>query len=376
MTWAERPFVISQDPFVYFSNFAHACALSADGGTAFVSELGATVGGVSGAGVVHVYGWNGSAWVNDGPPASHPAPTENMMFGGHMATASNGSILAVADANLTFVLVLEWNGSAWVARGSAINDPDGSSNLFGSGLALSEDGTRLMIGAKQYDSPTIVNQGKVHHFEWNGTDWLPQTPIEPPAPHVSCYFGASVAISGDGQVLAVGSDQQNDATWDDNGRVDVFDWNGSAWVFRNAIAAPAGPYQGEGMRFGAAAELDADGTVLLVGAGHYDISSGSGWRHGALFVFDWDGSSWIERTSALTPAAGLPNGYSFGAFGRTGMSRDGSVVMSALREQTFVASGKVWTWDYPITASTPTLSGARADAVNNTTVTPVVTVTT
>jgi hypothetical protein len=70
----------------------------------------------------------------------------------------------------------------------------------------------------------------------------------------SDYFGQTVSLSGNGQVLAIGA---TDADY-----TSVYDWSGKWWVQRGANI----PGEASEDKFGSGVALSADGNVLAVGA--------------------------------------------------------------------------------------------------------------
>jgi hypothetical protein len=192
----------------------------------------------------------------------------------------------------------------WVQRGTVITPADGASaDNFGIGVALSADGTILVVGASQWEG-TLGNQGGVYTYDWNGSSWVQRGSVLVPGdPGGSDLFGTDVALNSDGTVLAVGA-----PLWDsgaDQGAAYVFDWNGSSWVQRSRITAPdAAGFD----HFGISTALSADGTVLSVGAQWWE---NVGANRGGVYVFDWSGSAWNQRGSVLE-AADAADGDLFG----------------------------------------------------------------
>jgi len=101
------------------------------------------------------------------------------------------------------------------------------------------------------------------------------------------------------------SDYWDGAAGGGQGAVYVYDWSGSAWVERTTALTASDA--GASDYFGASCALSADGTVLAVGAMLWDGAAGS--DQGAVYVFDWNGSSWTERITALAPSDAGGNEY-------------------------------------------------------------------
>lgn len=218
--------------------------------------------------------------------------------GGGIALSTDKTVLVVgvddwdglAGGGQGAVFVYDWSGGAWVQRGSEITASDaGSADAFGSSVALSSDKTQLFVGARNWDGPAGSNQGAVYIFDWNGSAWVEQVGVVT-ASVPGSYFAGSMVVSDDDLVMAVGGT----GAGSNKGAVYIFDWSGSAWVYRGTITAGDGE---AGDWFGASVAISSDKTVLAVGASGWDSTSS---RAGAVYTFDWSGSSWGQRGSVLT----------------------------------------------------------------------------
>jgi hypothetical protein len=138
-------------------------------------------------------------------------------------------------------------------------------------------------------------------------------------------FGASVAVSADGSLLAVGApDEDSNAVGIDgnpandaaagSGAVYVFARTNGAWA-RQAYLKSANSLSGD--QFGSALAVSNDGNTLAVGAP--GKSSGAG----AVYLFTRTGSSWAQQGAQVT-AANAGAGDHFGA--ALALSRDGTTL--------------------------------------------------
>jgi hypothetical protein len=144
-------------------------------------------------------------------------------------------------------------------------------------------------------------------------------PIVPITVNPQDYFGNSVALSQDGQILAVsahwedgdGSGPQDDSV-PDSGAVYMFALEGGAWVERHYIkahnpgASVVNPFA-YGDLFGWDLDLSADGTLLAVGAIFEDgswagvtgglVDDDLAHYSGSAYVFGYDALSqgWHQR---------------------------------------------------------------------------------
>ncbi|KAB1065562.1 T9SS type A sorting domain-containing protein [Salibacter halophilus] len=101
------------------------------------------------------------------------------------------------------------------------------------------------------------------------------------------YCGNAVSLNHHGNIAAVGSYGNNDSG-NNAGQVRIFEWTGNTWVQRGQ------DINGESMgdSFGTAVEIDSAGNTIAIGAPGND---GNGVNSGHVQVYEWDGSSWIQK---------------------------------------------------------------------------------
>ena len=188
-------------------------------------------------------------------------------------------------------------------------DPD---DHFGVGLAVSRDGSTLVVGAPQEDSNNIANpgdntiadSGAAYVYTLAGSSWAQQAFIKPFDVASAGNFGYAVALSANGNVLAVGEPAPTTTA----GIAHVFTRSGTTWS-TDAIVIPAIGDQGD--RFGFSIALSDAGDTLFVGApGESSAQPGnpndnSANSAGAAYVFVKNGASWTQQAylKAGTPAA-------------------------------------------------------------------------
>ncbi len=171
----------------------------------------------------------------------------------------------------------------------------------GGAVALSADGNTMAVGGRQ----DTANQGAVWIFVRTGSTWS-QHGNKIPYPGNSTgnvYFGSSVSLSADGNTLAIGSPEDNSGV----GSVWVFVQTGSTWNKQG------GPLVGTGA-IGSANQgivaLSADGNTLVVG-GPADSTSA-----GAIWIFIRSNGNWSQQTK-LTGTGSMGQSVAISADGNT-----------------------------------------------------------
>ncbi len=265
-------------------------------------------------------------------------------FGHALALSADGNTLAVGapyeDSNAigidgdindnsapysgaVYVFVRNGEGS-WVRQAYVKASNTDSGDNFGWSVALSADGDTLAVGADNEDSnatgingnqsdDSATSAGAVYVFSRSGSAWSQQAYIKASNPDSSDWFGWSVALSADGDTLAVGAryesskasginGDQNDNSSDSAGAVYVFSRSGSAWSQQAYVKASN---TGAGDQFGYAVVLSDDGATLAVsardersnatGINTGDQSDDSAEYSGAVYVFGRTGNSWSQQ---------------------------------------------------------------------------------
>lgn len=143
---------------------------------------------------------------------------------------------------------------------------DSSESGFGASLALSADGRVLAAGGRNNDlNDDVYNSGHVRVFIFLDNSWL-QLGDDVEVDSVFAHFGTSVALLFDGLTLAVGSPGGVDAEGNLTGCVRLHHFVGIAgWMpIGNGIYGRA-----ESDKLGRAVALTSDGSVVVAAAERY-----------------------------------------------------------------------------------------------------------
>lgn len=334
-----------------------AVAISADGDTIAVgapreASAATGVGGdakdnsMAAAGAVYVFErtagvWKQAAYVK----ASHGR--ELSQFGEALALSADGHTLAVGapgeDSAATGVDGDPWQGLAedsgavyvysreggdWQHRAYLKAANAGAADRFGVDLALSANGATLAVGAPYEASKSAgidgdmsddsQSSGAVYVFTAKTGAWSQEAYIKASNPGLGDWFGYSVALTPDGDMLAVGAPAESSAAteidgdpWNDAapsaGAVYMFSRLGQTWQQDAYLKTPNA---GAGHSFGASVALSADGGVLAAGAatqdgggvGSFPASAGaSAPESGAAYVFSRVAGTWKHQRYLKAP---------------------------------------------------------------------------
>jgi FG-GAP repeat len=204
------------------AEFGISVALSADGNTALVggpNDEGKAKLTMSGA--AWVFTRSGASWTQQGSKLTGAGESGPGELGWSVALSADGdTALAGAPADgdgAAFAFARE--GTPWTQQGSKLAPSDATSGAaFGSGVALSADGTLALIGGP-VDKDSAVPTGAAWEFARTGSSWAQQLgKILGSGEVPESEFGAAVALAADGDTALLG------------GPIDALN-TGAAWVF-------------------------------------------------------------------------------------------------------------------------------------------------
>jgi len=136
-----------------------------------------------------------------------------------------------------------------------IIDGEHQGDWSGWSVSQSADGSTVAIGAIQNEDNGFES-GHVRVFRWDGNVYS-QLEENIYGEDAADTFGFSVTLSLDGNVVAAGGPHSNGS-----GHVRVFGWSGNEWLqIGQAIDSEVG-----GGQFGASVSLSGDGLLVAVGA--------------------------------------------------------------------------------------------------------------
>lgn len=353
--------------------FGGAVALSADGttlavGAALESSKATGVGGDQNdnsetqAGAVYVFVRVGTKWTQQAYIKSAESLAYNS-FGTSLSLSADGSTLAVgADAEDTpatggggtaagAAYVFGRVGATWSQQARLRASNTGADDNFGAATALSPDGQTLAVGAPQEDSASkgigasqtdnmAADAGAVYVFGRAGVAWSQQAYVKASNTGAGDKFGASVSLSSEGNLMAVGAHgeassavgvggNQADNGAAKSGAVYTFVRANAAWSQQAYLKASN---TGPGDRFGGALALASDGKTLAVGAAEEDsVLSGidrdqtddTARDAGAVYIFSLASSSWVQQ--AYVKASNTAAANRFGI--ALSLSGDGAVLL-------------------------------------------------
>ena len=396
--WTQQAYIKASNAGAQ-DGFGSSVALSDDGNTLAVgarTEEGGAIG-VDGdqsdntavnAGAVYVLARSDGVWRQQAYVKASNVDAYDR-FGVSVALSADGAILAVGapgeDSAATgvdgdqrdntansagAVYIFAHADGGWAQQAYVKASNTDAYDRFGVSVALSNDGVTLAVGSRLEDSAaagidgdqrdnTAEQAGAVYVFVHSEGGWGQQAYIKASNADAKDEFGVSVALSADGNTLAVGAGgegsaatgvdgDQRDNTASGAGAVYVFSrddghWAQQAYVKASNAEGVSVHGFGHGDFFSQVA-LSADGNTLVVGAkGESSAAKGVGGDQydntaseaGAVYVFIRAGDEWTQRAYVKAP-----NGNIWDRFGSSvALSANGDTLAVAAPQEGSAATG-------------------------------------
>jgi hypothetical protein len=307
--WAQRGQDLSG--VVNFQKAGHSVALSSTGTILAVGSNGFN----SSQGLVQVYSFTGSVWSQLGADLSGATSSQ---AGSSVALSSNGNTVAIGSpffnsgvSNAGRVQVFNYNGSVWTQVGTDLSGTNVDEKA-GYSVSISTDGTIVAV-ASVFNGTS--NNGRVRVYLYSGSTW---NKLGADLVTTGSQTTVSCKLSANGQIIAVGSP----------GSTTIYSYSNNSWIqvgltllgsaeglalsssgnivaignqnsrtvrifvlIHNVWTQMGSTINGESgeSNFAFSLSLSSTGTTLAVGSFQYASYAGR------LLVYDWIGSSWVQR---------------------------------------------------------------------------------
>jgi hypothetical protein len=197
-------------------------------------------------------------------------------FGASVALSQDGTTLAVGAPSRTGggrVYIYIRSGNAWSQQASFIGSDTTGTDKFGYSVALTSDGSTLVVGAIQHNS----NAGAAYIFKRTGVAWAQQSKLVSPnsSPGLIGNFGCSVDVNSDASKVIVGASGENYTYngfgYANRGVAYIFSGTGTNKILSATLLPDA--LQGGGVFFGTSVSINNAGTIAAVGAPFADYGA-------------------------------------------------------------------------------------------------------
>jgi len=240
-------------------------------------------------------------------------PVKGAVFGDSVAVSANDSVALVgADsgtagkAGAAFIFTKNASG-VWSQKKKLVPSDSAAGNVFGQAVALSSDGTTAVVSAPSASWGSGADDvGEVYIFSDASGSWTQIGRIESPGTTNSDgTWGEALAISSDASVIAVG-----DPNAGTEGQGAAYFYTGSSGSY-----AAAGGVTGSQTfaNLGSAVAVSGSGNLIAVGQPNAYVS-GTGYLP-QVYTFTSSGSSFGYQADIASPDGTEDDGFGSGALG-------------------------------------------------------------
>ncbi len=307
--------------------FGGAVAISTDGTRVVVGAYFMNVGMNPRQGAAYVYSGTNYATekkltASDGMADDNFGRTVGMSGDGtRVITGAPSSFFQTNSQGAAYI----YNGVNYATEKKLVASDHAAGDAFGTAVAMSGDGTKVIVGAIGKQVGGNPQQGAAYIY--SGTNYVTEQRLSESDGLIGDAFGNAVAISADGTRVIVGVSIKTIGMNDSQGAAYVY--SGTNYATEKKLVASDGAASNY---FGGTVAMSGDGTKVIVGA--YRKQVGANVQQGEAYVYSGTNYATEQR---LTASDGAANDF-FGS--SVGMSADGTRVIVGAYNKTVGANAQ------------------------------------
>ena len=300
------------------------------------------------SGRIRVFEWSGILWEQEGSDiygeniADQIGNTEGI--NNLLSLNNEGYILAIGShanddirTNSGIISIYEWSDtlSDWVKKGTSLSGVLANGKFANS--KLNGDGLTIITGSRNHDNSDLTNNGLIQVYEWSDVqnDWVKKGSALV-GNTVNDAFGRSVSINDKGDVIAAAS-HNIDSDLGNEGEINIYQWSDELYNWE----AKGESIKGEVINGKLYRNicLDSSGNTIAVSSVASDLG---GSNSGLVRIFDWNGTSWVQRGNDIYGEIESNTGYGLS------LSSDGNVVgigTAFTQTSDVISYARVFRWD-------------------------------
>jgi hypothetical protein len=268
-------------------------SMSADGKTVAIGAPGNDGKGED-AGHVRIYRYSAGVWTQLGSDIQGEAELDGSGF--RVSLSADGNTVAIGAPNNDYdaghVRIYKYASGVWAQLGGDI-DGEESIDESGASVSLSADGTIVAIGAPFNNGNDWLN-GQVRVYKYAAGAWT-QLGNNINGKNEDDEFGTSVSMSADGSIVAIGA-PGNNGNGIDAGHVRIFNYISGSWTqLGSDINGEASEDES-----GTSVSISADGSIVAIGA---PVNSDNGLYSGHVRIFKYTSGNWKQLGADLNGEA-------------------------------------------------------------------------
>ena len=131
-----------------------------------------------------------------------------------------------AEAGSSYVFTRD--GESWTQQTKLIPDDGDSEDEFGYSVAIANDGVTALVGAVDDEDPhgedSFTGGGSAYMFSRDDGSWFQHTKLAPNDGDANDDFGSSIAVTGDGSTVIIGARSDENPNGENAGSAYVFEF--------------------------------------------------------------------------------------------------------------------------------------------------------
>ena len=226
--WIEESILVTSDGRDY-DNFGYSLSMTGDGTRLAIGSRFQDGSSIVNIGAVYIFSRLGDEWAEEAKiTASDKALFD--MFGYSVDITSDGSRVVIGaylaedgvitDAGIVYVFTR--NGVEWTQEARLTSGKRKKKDRLGCSVSIDDNGKRIVAGAYLADINEAVDSGAAYIFLRTHDTWTLSNELVPVDSSANSQFGWSVAISGDGDNIHIGSIKANSLGVMDSGASYMF----------------------------------------------------------------------------------------------------------------------------------------------------------
>ena len=296
--------------------FGHSVAITPDGSTIVVgAHQDDNKGAYSGSAYIFKKQANGSYLQHQKLLASDGAA--NDWFGYRLAITGDSSTVLVgvfsdddkgANSGSAYIFTKQ-AGGGYLQTQKLLASDGATYDYFGCSVAISTDGSTIVIGAHQYgNTGRIPGYAYIFAKQANGS-YLETQKLLADDGVSGDRFGYSVAISGDGSTIVIGAQYGNNNKGFKSGSAYIYtrDPDGSYYETQELLASDGAADD----QFGYSVDITEDGSTIIIGTpGYEDLVKDKGdVDSGSVYIFTKQADGSYKELQKLVPFIGDADAY-------------------------------------------------------------------
>jgi hypothetical protein len=219
-----------------------------------------------------------------------PTQVKNSAFGIDIAMVGNTAVVGTGSVR-EGAYVYSKSGSSWSYVATLLPSDTATGDNFGQQVLITPDESTIIVSAPAQDG-NATYAGKVYTFTLVGGTWSQTSAFQAPGT-VTSYeeFGRLLAISPDGNTLAISQPGWDNGGVVNTGRILIYTGSGSSWTYRTSILpTDVVNYESIGR---AGSGMALSNSTLVFGSIYH--AWGTAAAHGAAYVWTGSGASWSQQ---------------------------------------------------------------------------------